>query len=136
VTTGSPGAASRCDDQQGCLTCGDAAIPMRILELDPMHKLGLCEAAGGRRQTVELALVEPVAIGDGLLVHAGTAIATISEERVTTSPAAPGRGSGVGMPEAQAEGKAFRAGAEEAGMDSGAEQPAGMDSGAQEAAGG
>ena len=31
-------------------------------------------------ETVEIALVEPVAVGDELLVHAGTAIAKLDQE--------------------------------------------------------
>ena len=36
--------------------------------------LALCEADDGEHTTVEIALVAPVAPGDRLLVHAGTAI--------------------------------------------------------------
>ena len=58
-----------------CITCGDAALPMRVQEVDAERGLALCEAEGGARSTVEIALVAPVAAGDVLLVHAGTAIA-------------------------------------------------------------
>jgi hydrogenase assembly chaperone HypC/HupF len=67
-------AAAACDPHGGCITCGDEAIPMRVRRVDPERGLALCEDAGGRRQSVETALVEPVAVGDALLVHAGTAI--------------------------------------------------------------
>ncbi len=49
---------------------------MRVQQVDEERGLALCEDGGGRRSSVEIALVEPVAVGDGLLVHAGTAIAT------------------------------------------------------------
>jgi hydrogenase maturation factor len=63
----------QCDPH--CITCGDVAVPLRVLEIDERRELALCEAADGRRETVEVALVAPVAVGDELLVHAGTAIA-------------------------------------------------------------
>jgi hydrogenase assembly chaperone HypC/HupF len=58
-----------------CITCSDEALPMRVRRLDEERGLALCEDAGGRRSSVEIALVDDVAVGDELLVHAGTAIA-------------------------------------------------------------
>jgi hydrogenase maturation factor len=58
-----------------CVTCGDDGDPMTVVAIDGGRGLALCTNADGRRFTVETALVEPVAIGDVLLVHAGTAIA-------------------------------------------------------------
>jgi hydrogenase maturation factor len=58
-----------------CVTCGDEALAMRVRKLDAERGLALCEDADGRRESVEIALVEEVAVGDELLVHAGTAIA-------------------------------------------------------------
>ena len=58
-----------------CITCGDVADEMRVVRLDAERGLALCEDAGGARHTVETALVLGVAEGDGVLVHAGTAIA-------------------------------------------------------------
>ena len=58
-----------------CITCGDEALPMRVRKLDEERGLALCEDADGRRESVEIALVEEVAVGDELLVHAGAAIA-------------------------------------------------------------
>ena len=58
----------------GCITCGDEALPLRVHRVDAERGLALCEDAGGSRSSVEIALVEPVAEGDVLLVHAGTAI--------------------------------------------------------------
>ena len=48
---------------------------MTVLRVDEERELALCESAGGEHSTVETALVTPVARGDELLVHAGTAIA-------------------------------------------------------------
>lgn len=60
-----------------CVTCGDDGVEMTVVNVDEGRGLALCEQAGGERHTVETALVEPVAPGDRLLVHAGTAIATL-----------------------------------------------------------
>jgi hydrogenase maturation factor len=57
-----------------CITCGDVATPMRVVEVDEGRGLALCETAEGERSTVEIALVE-ARPGDEVLVHAGTAIA-------------------------------------------------------------
>ena len=58
-----------------CVTCGDEAVAMRVQQVDERRGLALCEDAGGQRASVEIALVDAVAVGDELLVHAGTAIA-------------------------------------------------------------
>ena len=63
----------RCDHDQHCITCGDVAVEMTVLRVDDERGLALCEAAG-EKVTVETGLVGPVAPGDGLLVHAGTAL--------------------------------------------------------------
>ncbi len=67
--------APHCDHTTGCITCGDEAIPMRVVEIDAERGLALCEDGAANRSTVETALVEPVGTGERLLVHAGTAIA-------------------------------------------------------------
>jgi hydrogenase maturation factor len=68
--------APRCEESSHCITCGDVAMPLRVLEVDHQRELALCaDAATGATATVEIALVLPVAPGDELLVHAGTAIA-------------------------------------------------------------
>lgn len=51
-----------------------------MVKLDEARGLALCETAEGARETVEIALVLPVTLGDRLLVHAGTAIARLQEE--------------------------------------------------------
>ena len=60
-----------------CITCADEGEPMEVLIVDAGRSLALCAGAGGRRASVEIALVEPVAAGERLLVHAGTAIARL-----------------------------------------------------------
>ena len=56
---------------------------MSVLSLDARQGLALCVDTGDARHTVEVALVEPVAPGQRLLVHAGVALATLpaDEER-------------------------------------------------------
>ena len=65
---------TECVAAHGCITCGDVAVLMRVLDIDPCRGLALCHDAGGARSTVEIALVEPVVAGELLLVHAGTAL--------------------------------------------------------------
>jgi hydrogenase assembly chaperone HypC/HupF len=66
-----------CDHEHGCITCGDEAIPMRVVRIDAARALALCENDEGKRESVEIALVDPVAEGDRLLVHAGTALQVV-----------------------------------------------------------
>ncbi len=72
--------APTCDYTTGCITCGDVAIPLTVLRLDEDRGLALCADDDGSSETVETDLVAPVAPGDRLLVHAGTAIAKLSQE--------------------------------------------------------
>ena len=58
-----------------CITCADDGVPMTVVAIDELRGLALCVGDDGRRSSVETALVEPVALGQVLLVHAGTAIA-------------------------------------------------------------
>jgi hydrogenase assembly chaperone HypC/HupF len=67
----------RVEEQGHCITCGDDGIPMRVMRVDDARGLALCEDDAGARSSVETALVEPVAPGDSLLVHAGTALARL-----------------------------------------------------------
>ncbi len=71
--------AAQCDHTTGCITCGDEAVAMRVLKLDSARGLALCADNEGRRETVEIALVD-AAEGDLLMVHAATAIAQVDEE--------------------------------------------------------
>ena len=72
--------APTCDYTTGCITCGDVAIPLTVLRLDEERGLALCADDDDNSETVEIDLVAPVAPGDRLLVHAGTAIARLTEE--------------------------------------------------------
>ena len=64
-----------CEDPNHCITCGDDGVPMTVVRVDDERMLALCEDENGARSSVEIALVDPPAPGDVLLVHAGTAIA-------------------------------------------------------------
>jgi hydrogenase maturation factor len=59
---------SACDPHaEHCITCGDVGVEMRVVEL--RDGLAVCEG-GGERREVEIALLDGVAAGDVLLVHA------------------------------------------------------------------
>jgi len=53
-----------------------------VLRVDDERGLALCEDASGEHTTIEIALIPPVAPGDGLLAHAGTAIAPLPRSEV------------------------------------------------------
>lgn len=65
----------KCSPEAGCITCGDVAAELDVVAVDDERGLALCRDRDDRRESVEIALVGPVAAGDRLLVHAGTAIA-------------------------------------------------------------
>ncbi len=47
---------------------------MRVVKVDEGRCLALCSGPEGEHSSVEIALVQPVATGELLLVHAGTAL--------------------------------------------------------------
>jgi hydrogenase maturation factor len=65
-----------------CITCGDDGMPERVLAIDEARGLALCEGQDGARESVEIALVVPLAVGDTVLVHAGTALARLGVDVV------------------------------------------------------
>ena len=60
-----------------CITCSDEAVAMRVLSVDSQRDLALCEGPDGAHSSVEIGIVELPAVGDQLLVHAGTAIGRV-----------------------------------------------------------
>lgn len=78
-----PASPDRCH----CATCADEGVPMVVLLLDEDRGLALCSRDDGTRVTVEATLVGPVAAGDVLIVHAGTAIAALSASERQELPA-------------------------------------------------
>jgi hydrogenase maturation factor len=65
-----------------CITCGDDGVPMLVVEVDRERGLAICADQTGALTSVETALVEPVAAGDELLVHAAVAIAALDGAEV------------------------------------------------------
>jgi hydrogenase maturation factor len=85
MSPASDSAAPWCETEEGCITCGDVAVELEVITVDEARGLALCRDEDGRRETVETALVEGVETGTVLLVHAGTALATVQ------APCMPGR---------------------------------------------
>ena len=69
--------ADACSPQDGCITCGDVGVTMRVLKVDAPRGMALCEAEGGEHSSVEVELVGPVEPGDDVLVHAGVALVRV-----------------------------------------------------------
>jgi hydrogenase expression/formation protein HypC len=65
-------------DAGHCITCSDEGVAMRVLRVDSGRALALCEDDAGEHSSVEIALVDGVAPGDSLLVHAGTALTRLT----------------------------------------------------------
>ena len=61
-----------------CITCGDVAIPMRVVRLGGEDGLADCVSDDGASAAVDVALVDVVP-GDSVLVHACVAIQRIEE---------------------------------------------------------
>jgi hydrogenase maturation factor len=58
-----------------CITCSDEGLPMRVVELPRADGTAICCDESGAAQEVAVDLLEPLAVGDEILVHAGVAIA-------------------------------------------------------------
>jgi hydrogenase assembly chaperone HypC/HupF len=65
--------ADACEPHGGCITCGDAGTPMRVI--DVCDGTAVCVDSEGASQEVAVDLVDSVGEGQWLLVHAGVAIA-------------------------------------------------------------
>ena len=70
--------ARACDSAPGCVTCGDVAVPMRVVRVGA-DASAVCADASGAAEEVACDLVWPVRPGDGVLVHARVAIARLGE---------------------------------------------------------
>jgi hydrogenase maturation factor len=62
-----------------CITCADEGVIARVVELDGTSGLARCAGEHGEELTVDVALVDAVAAGDALLVHAGVALAHVED---------------------------------------------------------
>ncbi len=60
-------------DHDHCLTCSDEMIVVRVLQIDETGGSAHVEVQG-KREGVDITLVDGVVAGDTLLVHAGVAI--------------------------------------------------------------
>jgi len=69
-------------DHDGCVTCSDAGIPVRVVSVDGYD--ALCEDAAGNRAEIAVELVEPVGVGEILLTHGGVAIGRVEEQELTS----------------------------------------------------
>ena len=68
-----------CSGDTHCITCADEGTPMRVERVDRGSGLALCTAEDGSRATVDTSLVERVAPGHEVLVHAGVALVTLGD---------------------------------------------------------
>jgi hydrogenase expression/formation protein HypC len=68
-----------CEVVDGCITCGDVAVPLTVVDVAGAD--ARCRDEQGREESVATELVGAVRPGDRLLVHARVAIARIEEER-------------------------------------------------------
>ena len=65
--------------ERHCTTCADEAVPMRVYAFEDVG-IARCLDALGRGVAVQVDLVaDAIAVGDVLLVHAGTALARLSK---------------------------------------------------------
>jgi hydrogenase maturation factor len=60
-----------------CITCSDEGIAMRVAQAADARGIASCRDEDGALADVDVLLVEPVAPGDVVLVHAGVAIARL-----------------------------------------------------------
>lgn len=65
----------------GCITCSDAGIPVRVLSVEGDD--ALCEDSAGTRAKIAVDLVAPVRRGEVLLTHGGVAIGKVATEPPT-----------------------------------------------------
>jgi hydrogenase expression/formation protein HypC len=83
--TGRPGldldssdfSGAACEVTDGCITCGDVAVPLTVVEVSGVD--ARCRDDLGREESVATELVGAVAPGDRLLVHARVAIQRLGE---------------------------------------------------------
>jgi hydrogenase expression/formation protein HypC len=62
----------------GCITCSDAGIPVRVISIQ--NDDALCEDAAGNKTDIAIELVSPVQPGEILLTHGGAAIGKVAAE--------------------------------------------------------
>ncbi|MBA3892131.1 MAG: HypC/HybG/HupF family hydrogenase formation chaperone [Gemmatimonadales bacterium] len=65
-------------EQDGCTTCGDVAVPARVIALDAPAGIATVEDRTGARAGVALDFVPDARPGDVVLVHMGVAIGLVA----------------------------------------------------------
>lgn len=73
-----PFLADACSLDDGCITCGDVAVPLIAMEAGGEDVR--CRDEQGREELVAVELVGAVQPGQRLLVHAGVAIERMHDE--------------------------------------------------------
>jgi hypothetical protein len=69
-----------CDVTDGCITCGDIAVSLTVLEVRGAD--AWCRDDEARAELVAIELVTDVEPGDRLLVHAGVALERLPQIEV------------------------------------------------------
>jgi hydrogenase expression/formation protein HypC len=72
AASGRLGSPRHCTPEDGCITCGDVALPLTVVSVHGSD--ATCRDEEGNEEVVATELVGPVAPGDRLLVHARVAI--------------------------------------------------------------
>lgn len=67
-----------CAVVDGCLTCGDVAVPVTVVSVTEPD--ALCRDDHGSEGKVGIELVAPVVPGERLLVHGGVAITRLASD--------------------------------------------------------
>ena len=65
-------------DHDGCITCSDVGIPVRMISVKGDD--ALCEDGAGNRAEIAVELVAPARAGEVLLTHGGVAIGKVVED--------------------------------------------------------
>ncbi len=69
--------ADACSVTDGCITCGDVAVPLTVVSVQDSD--AHCRDEQGREELVATELVGDVRPGQRVLVHAGVAIERLEE---------------------------------------------------------
>ena len=70
-------------DHDGCVTCSDAGIPVRVVCVEGDD--ALCEDSAENRAWIAVELVAPVQTGEVLLTHGGVAIGRVGAQEEDVS---------------------------------------------------
>lgn len=65
------------DHGEACITCGDVAVVLRVVEVDGGD--ARCRDEQGAEEVVAVDLIDPVVPGDRVLVHARVALERLTD---------------------------------------------------------